>query len=216
MLPKQASLFDLDGTLLKVNSSFCFGKYLYQQGFFSLFQLLQLATISVLHKIGFVSIESVHHSVFKKIFRGRCSKQVEQFADQFVETYFNSMLYSPAIDRLKQAQSANHFVAILSSSPDFIVKRFVQKFEVLHCESSIYAVDSNGLYSHIEHLVEGQVKAAWVTRAIEESLVGFEETTAYTDSDIDLPFLLSCGTKVIVNPTRRLRAIGLKNHWEII
>ncbi len=216
MLPKRASLFDLDGTLLKVNSSFCFGKYLYQQGFFSLFSFLQLVSISVLHKMGFFPIESVHHYVFKKIFLGRCSKQVEQFADQFVGTHFNSMLYSPAVDRLKKAQSANHFVAILSSSPSFIVKRFAQKFDVLHIESSIYAVDSDGLYSHIEHLVEGQVKAAWVAKGIEKGLIGFEETTAYTDSDIDLPFVLSCGTKVVVNPNRRLRALGLKNHWEII
>jgi HAD superfamily hydrolase (TIGR01490 family) len=211
-----ASLFDLDGTLLKVNSSFCFGKYLYQHGFFSMFRLLQLGCIYFFHKIGLISIESVHHTVFKRIFKGRCSKQVAQFADLFIETHLNSMLYSPAIDRLKKAQFAGHFVAILSSSPDFIVKSIAQKLNVLHVESSIYSVDAEGKFSHIEHLVEGNVKAGWVTKAAQDHAIAFEGITGYTDSVIDLAFLLSCGNKVLVNPGRKLRAMGRKRRWETI
>ncbi len=211
-----ASLFDLDGTLLKVNSSFYFGKFLYQQGFFSFFRLLQLLSIYLLHKLGLISIVSVHHAIFKRLFQGRSAKQIEMYANQFVEGHLNTILYSPAIERLKRAQNAGHFVAILSSSPKFIVSTIAQKLGVLHVESSIYAVSSAGLFSHIEHLVEGDVKAAWASKAFQENGIAYQNSTAYSDSSLDLSFLLSCGNKVIVNPTRKLHSIGLQQQWEII
>lgn len=213
---KQASLFDLDGTLLKVNSSFYFGKYLYQLGFFSFFRLLVLSTIYLSHKMGFISIAALHHAIFKRLFYGRNALQVEAHARRFVEIHLDSMLYLPAIKRLQKAQLEGHFVAILSSSPDFIVKNIARKLKVLYVESSIYAIGADGNFSHIEHLVEGDAKAVWISKASKDHAIARQNLTAYSDSTLDLPFLYSCGKKVVVNPSKKLRSIGLQNQWEII
>lgn len=212
----QASFFDLDHTLFKVNSSFCFGMYLYRHGFFSSFRMLQLGLSYFLHKVGILPIATLHSNVFQHLFLGHPLIFFEQQVRSFLEENFQKMLYLPAIDRLKKAQAEGHFVAILSNSPNFLVKAIAQKLNVEQVEASVYGVNDNGCFSHIEHIVQGETKAAWVAMATEKLEIAKQNISVYSDSILDLPFMQNAGVAIGVNPDRKLRAVCQKYHWEII
>lgn len=215
----QASFFDLDHTLLKVNSSYSFGKFLYHHGVMSTFQLLQLVPAYFLHKAGIFSLSYLHHITFKKFFMGLPRPFFKKLVDLFLNENFEKMLYLPAFERLNDAKQSGHFVAILSNSPDFLVEGFAKKLDVPYFESSVYGIDKAHRFSHIKHLMQGSDKAACVARAIKTFELSNDNISIYSDSILDLAFLLCSGKKgkkVGVNPDKKLRALCQKNNWEII
>ncbi|MBA3239075.1 MAG: haloacid dehalogenase-like hydrolase [Parachlamydiaceae bacterium] len=211
-----ASLFDLDHTLLKVNSSFSFGKFLYRRGLLGPAQLFHLGFVYALHTLGFFSITSVHKIVFKNLFCGRPSSFFEKEVHLFLEENFDEMLNEPVIERLKKAQANNHFVAILSSSPEFLVKAMANRLGVSHFDASVYAVDEKMHFLRIDRLVQGKDKALWTAAAAQNQSITMSNIAVYSDSILDLPFLQSGGIRIAVNPDSKLRKLCRLHKWEII
>jgi HAD superfamily phosphoserine phosphatase-like hydrolase len=211
-----ASLFDLDHTLLKVNSSFAFGMHLYRQRAFGLACMLQLGSCYLCHKLGICSMAALHGAVFKRLFLGQPHHYFQQQVEFFLVKNLAQMLYPPAIKRLVAAQEDGHYVAILSNSPAFLVKAIALRLGVTVVEASAYGVDSSGCFSHIEHLVYGESKAAWVQLLAQQYAIDRQNISIYSDSILDLPFLQAGGMAIGVSPDRKLRALCQRYRWEII
>jgi phosphoserine phosphatase len=211
-----ASFFDLDNTLLNANCSVGFGKYLYQQSVISFPRLLQLGGVFLLHKSGVLSIAAMQAIIFQKLFFRQPRSFFERHVDRFLDEHLDGLLNVLTVERLKIAQNANHFVAILSSSPDFLVEPIAKKFGVSYCKATSYATDRIGCFSHIECILQGNEKAEWVTNTAKELSLNQQNIAVFTDSVLDLPFLKCAGVKVAVNPDRKLRKLCLRNHWEIL
>lgn len=211
-----ASLFDLDKTLLTVNCSYRFGVYLYKKKYLSLFSMLYLLGCYSLHKLGLLSMQSLHTKVFENFFKGRHAETIKKMAADFINETFDTFLYSPAVHKLRLAQSAGHFTSILSSSPDFLVKLFAQRFNVDEAYSTHYIVGNHEKFMEINNVLIGDLKARYVNELIIKLGIPRSQISAYSDSILDLSFLETAGIPVGVNPDKELRAICLKNEWEII
>lgn len=216
MISKQISAFDLDYTLLNDNSSFRFGRYLCSSGDLSKAVLLFMAWCQIRHVFGFLSIAQLHKNGFKICFKGRSSSIVSQWVEKFLASEFKNLLYQPAIDCLRRAQNNGHQVVILSSAPDFIVAPIAKLLGVDLWKATEYAVDKNGLFSHISQLMLGDDKALFIKQLQESNGCDTKDITAYSDSHFDLSFLKAAGTPVGVNPNRKLRAICKQKQWMVI
>jgi HAD superfamily phosphoserine phosphatase-like hydrolase len=216
MKPHAISFFDLDHTLLKVNSSFRFGVYLYRRKMFSFLTMLYLTGCYGLHTLGYISIQKLQEKIFKKIFLGRPFLAVESLARSFLEQNFSRMLYLPAIGQLQLAKKEGHYTVILSSSPHFLVSLFAERFGVDEWDATHYAVDSAQHFSAISQFMLGEGKARYVTELAKRLNIPKEKISAYTDSHHDLPFLQSAGVAMGVNPNKRLRALCKQNNWQIL
>ncbi len=213
---RKISAFDLDCTLLKVTSSFAFAKFLYAQRYFSFAKIASVVFFTVSHKLGFLSIEEVHQRAFQNFFFGANAIQIRQFAEQFVTLSVDELIYQPAIAKLKEAQRAGEQVAILSSSPDFLVEPIAKRLGVSHCLATQYAVDKDGCFCHISVIVQGRQKANYLDEWRCTSGCAKEQVTAYSDSFHDLEFLQAAGTAVGVNVDRKLKAHCHAHGWAMI
>jgi HAD superfamily hydrolase (TIGR01490 family) len=213
---EELSFFDLDHTLLSVNCSFQFGIYLYRKNFFSFKQLLYVLCCYGLHKMGLLSISQIQMRIFKSIFLGASQDQVEKYAFSFVDEFFDKIQYTPAVKRLKEAKVMGHYIIILSSSPDFLVRLLAQRFEVNAWQATCYEVDENRQFSKISHVFLSDDKAHYVENEGMSRGIAKQQMSAYSDSILDLSFLKATGKPVGVNPDRRLKAICKRNQWEIL
>jgi HAD superfamily hydrolase (TIGR01490 family) len=213
---KHISIFDLDHTLLSINSSFYFGLYLYRRKKLPLLKLLYAASCYSFHKCGLMSLEKLHHKVFYSLFKGIISSQIKPLVDSFLAEHLSQSLYPPAIKMLQQAQNQNHFIAILSSSPDFLVGPISKLFGAHQWCGTLYGVDENKRFSHVSKLIHGKEKARYVSQIIDELDLLPCDVTAYSDSHLDLPFLQAVGNAVGVNPDNILRRACRENRWKII
>ena len=210
------SVFDLDRTLLSKNSSFEFCKYLYRKKVFSFFFIVQSCIYYVRHKYLGMTLEQLHHGVFKKLLRGVHIQVLSDHVSSFIDQELEGLLYFPALERLRKAQHQGQFTMILSNSPAFLVSFVASKLKVDDWKASEYKVDKDQKLCQISSILNGKDKALWVDKIIQYLKIQKQEVTAYSDSYLDLPFLQSAGVPVVVNPDSRLRKISKERNWEEI
>ncbi len=212
----QLNVFDLDHTLLSVNSSYQFGKYLYRQGYYSFASLTYCLSCYALHKAGCLTVPQLHRTIFHSIFHGREMPELARAADSFLEEHLPQMLYAPVLERLQEAQKQGQPVVILSSAPDFLVKPIASRLQVKLWEATRYAVNGENRLYGIISVLQGKDKAYSALRIAMEMNMPREAIVVYSDSYLDLPLLEVAGRAVGVNPDRKLRALCQRKGWNIL
>jgi len=214
--PLSLSAFDLDHTLLSTNCSYRFGCYLCKKRILSFSSLAFIIGCHIRHTAGYLPIDKLHESAFNRLFLGRSSSLVSQWADDFLNENFDGMLYQPTIDRLKLAQEAGHLTIILSSAPDFLVKPIAKRLNVDLWNATCYRVDKDQKFCQIDKLLLGDGKAVIMDELMQKYQISKQQTYAYSDSYLDLLFLEAAGIACGVNPDRKLSRICRENNWQII
>lgn len=209
-------VFDLDHTLLKANSSFHFGRYLYQQHYFSFWTLLVCLSAYARHKWCGMSASALHHYSFVRLFKGRSQEEIHSHVTLFLQGHLSNLLNQPVVSRLRKAQRAGNQVLILSSSPDFLVGEIANRLSVERWKATSYAVDRQHRYCGISHVMEGEEKARFVAQQAEHLSLPLSAVTAYSDSMLDMPILKLVGQPICVGPNHRLTRICRQNGWEMI
>jgi HAD superfamily phosphoserine phosphatase-like hydrolase len=200
------AVFDLDGTLLKGNSSFSFCRYLHQVDVLTSTDLFYCTSLYTRHLLFGLSLWSLHSRVFDRLFRGRSITSLADHIEPFIQTL---EWYEPALARLKQLSHEGIEIHIFSNSPAFLVKPISEKIGVESVIATDYEIDNRGRLWNIASLVDGEKK--------KRMLLKFgKETIAFSDSHHDLPFLESAARAVAVNPTRKLAKIARTRGWEIL
>lgn len=141
---------------------------------------------------------------------------LEMHMEAFLNECIANLLYSPAIARLKLAQQLGHYTVILSNSPSFLVSAIAKFFSVDEWQASEYGLDKDRKLCNIASLMQGEDKAICVRNIAARWNLGKESITAYSDSHLDIPFLLSAGHAVAVNPDKKLFHLAQARNWEII
>lgn len=210
------SLFDLDQTLLSTNGSYAFGCYLFRKKVISLPAMLYCAACYGLHKMGGLSLPATHEKIFRNLFQGRSHAIFTQLAREFVKDNIHKMIYTPALNKLREVQQFGHYIVLLSSSPAFLVRLIAEHLGIKEYHATEYELDKQGNFVSIRNVLDGQGKAQFLQDLINRSGIPIDKVSAYTDSHLDLPLLYQAGNAIGVNPDYKLRAICKKNGWDII
>lgn len=105
---------------------------------------------------------------------------------------------------------------LLSSSPQFLVKRFAEKFQIPISQGSTYHYDQNGCFSGIASTMDGESKRKFVEQFCAEQSILLKNTLGFSDSFDDLPLLLQLGEVQIIRPSLRLRTFSQKRGWTLL
>lgn len=213
---KAIHVFDLDRTLIVSNCSVSFCKYLVSRKIVASSLLAHCAIYYFRHIFLNMSLSDLHAHVFDCFLKGRSLASLEQEVDGFIRSHLERALYMPALCELKRAQHLGYYTLILSSSPNFLVKKIAQFLGVANCRGTEYGIDKDQKLCDIASIMQGEEKAHCVLKIADELGVLPSEITAYSDSMWDLPLLLASGTPIAVHPDRKLRAYSLKAKWKII
>jgi HAD superfamily phosphoserine phosphatase-like hydrolase len=214
--PKKLIVFDLDHTLISTNSSYCYLKTLYQRGSLSISVLLRAALLKCRYYATSMTLEKLHHVVFDRMLRGFSLESLEHHIDALVEKIVPAALYLPAYQELTAAKQRGDYTALLSSSPDFLVRKFAAYFGIDSWEGTAYSLDKERRLSKISKLIVGTTKKSCLLRLQEKLGIPKQQVVVYTDSHDDIPLLLEAGEAVAVNPDRKLAKFARLNKWRII
>lgn len=210
------TVFDLDRTIVADNSSLDFCRYLVSKNVLPSSSLIYSLYSYIKHLFFGMSLTELHHRVFEHLLRGKSLEQLEENVEPFLQNYLFSQIYPPALAELRLAQHLGHYTLILSNSPSFLVEKIAQFLGVNDWRATQYAVDKEKRLCHITSIMQGEEKASCVQEIAEKLSIRREKITAYSDSFLDLPLLLSAGTPIAVNPDRRLRRFSEQHQWLIL
>jgi HAD superfamily hydrolase (TIGR01490 family) len=214
--PKKLIIFDLDHTLISTNSSYVYLKTLYQRGALSISVLLRAALLKCRFYATSMTLEKLHHVVFDRMLRGFSLESLEKHIDALVDKLLPGALYLPAYLELMEAQKRGDYIALISSSPDFLVRRFASYFGIDSWEGTAYDVDHELRLCNIAKLITGPQKKRSLHLLQERFGIPKKQVVVYTDSHDDIPLLLEAGEAVAVNPDRKLAKLAKLNNWRII
>lgn len=211
-------LFDLDHTLIRSNSSFCFGKFLYHRGYFSFFNLCQLLVCYGAHAYLGLSLRDLHSYVFRKLLKGRSVAEAEQWVHCFLDEQLDHLICPLVMARLTEAQEKGEATFILSSSPQLLVNQIGRRWGVTRSYGSQYLSGAGDLLTSVGEVVDGAKKAHIVDELLEEFCVDRDQLAAYSDSLLDLPFLEKVGHPVGVSRKKGAPIEGVcrKRGWELL
>ncbi len=209
------SVFDLDHTLLEVNSSFSFYVFLLRKRFFSIRTLAMTGSILAGYLCKIYSPYRLHEKIFERFLKGKKADRLKELAFLFAQNICE-LLCPAAGARLREAEREGHYVLLLSNSPDFLVAPIAAQLGIDHFFGSSYIENSAGALEQIAWQLDGRRKAEIMQKKARELGVPKEDVYAYSDSIWDLPFLEAAGKPCVVRGDRKLLKIAKSRGWEVI
>jgi len=213
-------LFDLDHTLLPIDSDYSWGEFSQKIGwtdpvtfkarndqFFADYQ----AGVLDIHNYVRFATEAVR-------LRGEAAAQ--QAHAQFMQEVILPQVQPAALELVKQHQAAGDHVMIVTATNEFVTRPIAAAFGVTDLIAVSLAKDSSGwITGEIDgtpSFKEGKVQR--VAQWLEARQLTWQDVqiTFYSDSVNDLPLLEKAQTPVATNPDARLRQLATDRGWRIL
>ena len=214
------ALFDLDNTLLPIDSDYAWGEFTNQMGWNDpvafkakndQFYADYLAGALDIHDYVRFATEAV---------RLRGPEEAAKAHAQFMKETILPQIKTQALELVKAHQAAGDHVMIVTATNEFVTRPIAQAFGVQELIAVELARDSEGWItgeiSGVPSFKEGKVLR------VEQWLIAHQKNwqdvqiTFYSDSINDLPLLQQAQIPVAVNPDTRLRQLATDRGWRIL
>ena len=213
-----AAFFDLDRTLISRSSSLSLAPAFHRRGLLRrrdrtkamIAQLVFMRYGAGTSRVGQTAESAM---VFLK---GLPVDDMRKIVAEAVESAFRPHVYRDALDLVARHRERGERSFIVSAALQEIVDALVTELGFDGGLGST-AESEDGVYTgRLERRLDGQAKAeALAVLAVEEG-IDLAESTAYSDSASDVPFLETVGHAVAVNPDRKLRGIAAQRSWRVL
>lgn len=214
-------LFDLDYTLLPIDSDHAWGEFLIELGWAeaddyrrrndAFFELYKRGTLDIAAYVDFATAA----------WRTRPASELARAQRRFMQERIE-----PAIRPAARALVAEHLergdlVAIITATNEFVTAPIAAAFGVEHLLAIRLERDASGTItgrvSGVPTFREGKVTrtARWLAER-GARLADFERISVYSDSPNDLPLLDIATDPVATNPSRELHAVAKRRGWRVL
>ena len=220
MTKPQVTLFDLDHTLLPIDSDHSWGEFTQQIGWTDPVAFKARNDTFYAHYIaGTLDVHDYVRFAVDAI-RVRDRAQYEAAHARFMREWISPALREPALALVRRHRQAGDRVAIVTATNEFVTRPIAHAFGVEQLIAVELARDATGWITGeiagVPSMREGKVVrvAQWLAA---QGLDWLDvETTFYSDSTNDLPLLEQVDHPVATNPDPRLRTLALERGWRIL
>jgi HAD superfamily hydrolase (TIGR01490 family) len=214
------TLFDLDHTLLPIDSDYSWGEFTQQIGWTDRAEFKRRNDDFYAHYIA--GTLDVHDYVRFAVdaLRQRGAKAYEEAHARFMREWIVPALRSEALDLVRGHQQQGDVVAIVTATNELVTRPIAAALGVPELIAVELERDASGWITGeiagVPSMREGKVVRVtdWLAaRGLDWLDV---ETTFYSDSLNDLPLLERVEHPVATNPDPRLRTLALERGWRIL
>ncbi len=209
------AIFDLDHTLLTINSSFHYYFSLFRKGMFSFSSLFFVFFWGALFRLSHLPPHELHCKIFQKVLKRIPFSSLEASAF-FFSRYLEEFLNEPLVQLFREKKEKGCYTLLLSASPTFLLAPLAQRLGFHEWKGSEYALDKEERLEHISFLMSGSEKKEYALQLSKRLCVAKEKIAVYTDSHWDLPLLEISGHPVAVRPDRQLKEICKQRGWKMM
>ena len=213
-------LFDLDDTLIPLDSDHAWGEFMIREGWVEESDFRRRNDeVFADYRAGRLDVHAYIRFVTTPL-RERTPQEARLAHARFMEEVIEP-LHPRARALVREHQEAGDLVALVTATNEFITGPIAQAFGIEHLIAVRLERDARGT---ITGRIEGvpSYREGKVTR-VEQWLAGqgrqwidFPRTTVYTDSINDLPLLERATHPVAANPSPALAAVARERGWRIL
>jgi HAD superfamily hydrolase (TIGR01490 family) len=215
------ALFDLDNTLLPIDSDVCWAQFLvdrnvvnaqwYSQRNDYFYAQYCSGTLDIYEFLDFQLAPLAQHP----------RSQLLAWREEFMRDVIRPQIHLPARELVRQHQQEGALCAIVTATNSFITGPIAREFHVEHLIATEIEIGADGNFTGkpagLPSFREGKVTRVEQWLALQGlGLADFSESWFYSDSMNDLPLLARVGSPVAVNPDSRLRAHAQAQGWDVL
>lgn len=214
-------LFDLDDTLLPMDSDHAWGEFVIRLGWVEEAEFRRRNDeFYAQYKVGRLDVHA-YVAFATEPLRARTPAEASAAHAQFMQEVIAPNLRPAAIDLVRAHQAEGDLIALVTATNDFITAPIAQAFGI---DELIAVRLERGAGGTISGYIAGtpSYREGKVVR-VQEWLAGrglawedFERISVYSDSANDLPLLERATDPVATNPTAALEDIALERGWRIL
>lgn len=214
-LGKRAAFFDMDKTLVRVNTGRLYVRWRYQRGESGLGDVARVTWWSLQYLLGFVDADAVSRFAARTL----AGREERAFAAECRQWYL--AMVRPHLSERARAEVARRkregiVPVVLTGSSPYAAAPLAEELGIAHVISSRLRVQAGRFTGEVEPpLCFGTGKVELAERWARENGIDLEASAFYTDSVSDLPMLERVGEPRVVNPDPRLRALARRRGWPI-
>lgn len=213
--PRVAAFFDVDHTLLSVNTGFRWARHQHRSGAVSTRDLLRAAFWLLRYRVRSFDQESLIARVAASYAGTPVALAVAEMRRWF-EAEMIRFIRPEGRARVEEHLAAGHVVALLSSGTRYTLEPLADLLGIPHVIGTIFEEHDGVLTGrHVAPACAGLGKVVHAERFAEEHGIDLAASYAYTDSHADMNLLERVGHPRAVTPDRRLRGVARRRGWPI-
>jgi HAD superfamily hydrolase (TIGR01490 family) len=213
-----AAFFDLDRTLLRRSSALALAGAFRDRRLISRRQLAKAALWQLLFVARGADAETVRRAAEDGlvILRGFRPADMQQLVTEALEPVLRPLVYREPLALAERHRTRGERVYIVSAALQEIVDAIAVDLGFDGALGTVCEVVDGVYTGRSLRALHGRAKAAAVRELAEREGIDLRASTAYSDSETDLPFLEAVGNRVAVNPDRGLARIARQRGWQIL
>jgi HAD superfamily hydrolase (TIGR01490 family) len=213
-----AAFFDLDRTLISRSSSLSLAPAFHRRGLLrrrDRTKALVAQLVFMRYGAGTARVGQTAENAMAFL-KGLPVEVMHEIVADAVESAFRPHVYRDALELVARHRDRGEKSFIVSAALQEIVDALVTELGLDGGLGSAAEV-ADGVYTgRLERRLDGRAKAEALVGLAREEGIDLAESTAYSDSASDVPFLEAVGHAVAVNPDRKLRGIAAERSWRVL
>lgn len=211
------AFFDLDRTLLAVNSAKLWLRRELKDGNIARLDAMRGAAWVALYHLGYGDVEHVIDRAVATL-KDVPESNIRERTLRFYEEEVRPQLRPGALRVLDEHRGSGHRLVLLTSSTRYLSEVVSEELGLDAYLCNSFEVDERGLFTGraLRPLCYGRGKVDHARRLADEHGVPLSACAFYTDSYTDLPMLEVVGEPVAVHPDPRLRREARRRGWRIV
>ena len=213
-----AAFFDLDRTLLRRSSALALAGSFREYGVIGRGQLAKAAAWQLLFAARGAGAETVRKAAEDglMVLKGFRVDELQTLVVGAMEPILKPLVYSGPLELVARHRECGEPVYIVSATLQEIVDELALELGFDGAVGSTCEI-ADGVYTGRSlRACHGEGKAAAIRELAEREGLDLADSTAYSDSHTDLPFLEAVGHPVAVNPDRELRRNAAARGWPVL
>jgi len=213
-----AAFFDLDRTLISRSSSLSLAPAFHRRGLLrgrDRAKALIAQLVFMRYGAGTTRVGQTAESAMVFL-KGLPVDDMREIVAEAVESAFRPHVYRDALDLVARHRERGEPSFIISAALQEIVDALVAELGFDGGLGSTAEVEDGVYTGRVERRLDGKAKAEALVPLADEEGIDLAESTAYSDSASDVPFLEAVGHPVAVNPDRKLRGIAAQRSWRVL
>lgn len=211
------AFFDMDLTLLAVNSGSLWVRRELALGHISRLQALRASLWLARYHLGFASMQQALLRAIAYL-QGREEHAMRSHTLTFFEEQVRVHYRPGALRALAEHRAAGDRLVLLTSSSNYLSELVADELGLHAVLCNRFEVDGSGRYTGrpLGELCYGEGKLSYARTYAQSAGVDLAACSFYTDSYSDLPVMQAVGRPVAVHPDRRLRREARRRGWPVV
>lgn len=208
-----AAFFDIDHTVLEVNSGTKWIGHQWRNRRMGVFELLRALGWSVQYRFGLLDFDSVAGRVIAQ-YEGQEVAPVEREVAHWFGSEIEATICVEAREQVEHHRAQGHVLVLLTSATRFLSAPVARTLGVEHILCTEVG-EQEGRFTgkYVPPACYGPGKVLRAEHFAAEHGISLENSFFYSDSYSDLPMLERVGEPRVINPDPRLRRAASRRGW---